>query len=265
MKVVILCGGKGTRLREKTELIPKPMVAIGGRPILWHIMKIYAAYGFNDFVLALGYKGEVIKHYFLNYQTMNSDFTLVLGKHRDIQYWGEEDVLNWKISFVNTGQDAMTGARVARVAKYVEGDSFLLTYGDGLADINIRDVVDFHKAHGRVGTVTGVHAPSRFGKLMIDGESGRVEKFTEKPLESGMSDYINGGFCVFSREFFDYVNSDDACILEREPLENLARDGELAAYQHNGYWQCMDTYRDWLMLEELWQLGQAPWKTIIEG
>ena len=260
MKVVILCGGKGTRLREKTEMIPKPMVSIGGRPILWHIMKIYSSFGFNDFVLALGYKSDVIKRYFLNYRAMGSDFVLDLGNNADIQYHGEDIVENWRVTFADTGEDAMTGSRVARIAKYVQGDTFLLTYGDGVANIDLNQLVRFHKEHGRVGTVSGVHMPSRFGKLVINTESDFVEKFTEKPVESGTADYINGGFFVFNREFFSYVDSDSSCVLEREPLEQLAKDGELAIYRHNGYWQCMDTYRDWLNLERLWLSNEAPWK-----
>ena len=262
MKVVILCGGKGTRLREKSETIPKPMVSIGGRPILWHIMKIYSRFGFNDFVLALGYKSEVIKQYFLNYRVMCNDFILDMGRNQDIRYQGEDVVENWKITFADTGEDAMTGSRVARINKYVEGDSFLLTYGDGLADIDLSRLIRFHQEHGRIGTVSGVHMPSRFGKLVIDPENSLVKKFTEKPLESGTSDYINGGFFVFNREFFRYVHSDNSCVLEREPLEQLAKDGELAVYRHGGYWQCMDTYRDWLTLERLWQSGDAPWKAV---
>ena len=264
MKVVILCGGKGTRLREETESKPKPMVKIGGHPILWHIMKIYSAFGFNEFVLALGYKGESIKQYFLNYRTMNNDFTLALGKEHAIEYHNQQNAKNWKITFADTGEEAMTGARVARIAKYIQENMFLLTYGDGIADIDLNRLVDFHKAHGRIGTVSGVHSPSRFGKLKISNEKGYVGDFTEKPLESGISDYINGGYFVFNRQFFKYVNSDESCILEREPLEKLAEDGELVAYRHDGYWQCMDTYRDWLLLEDLWQSGDAPWKTIIQ-
>jgi len=260
VKVVILCGGKGTRLREKTEMIPKPMVSIGGRPILWHIMKSYAHFGFNDFVLALGYKSEIIKQYFLNYRAMSSDFILDLGKNADIQYQEETPVENWKITFADTGEESMTGSRVARVHKYIQDDSFLLTYGDGVADIDLNQLVSFHKTHGKIGTVCGVHMPSRFGKLVINTENCLVEKFTEKPLESGTADYINGGFFMFNREFFRYVDCDKSCVLEREPLEQLAKDGELAIYQHNGYWQCMDTYRDWLTLERLWQAGEAPWR-----
>lgn len=264
MKVVILCGGKGTRLREETERKPKPMVEIGGHPILWHIMKLYSAFGFKEFVLALGYRREIIKQYFINYRTMNDDFTLALGREHSIKYHNQRDVENWKITFANTGEDSMTGARVARIAKYVQDDMFLLTYGDGLADINLNRLVDFHKAHGRIGTVSGVHTPSRFGKLDISNEKGHVGNFTEKPLGSSISDYINGGYFVFNRDFFKYVSSDESCILEHEPLEKLSKDGELVAYRHEGYWQCMDTYRDWLMLQQLWQSGDAPWRAIID-
>ena len=265
MKVVILCGGKGTRLREKTDMIPKPMVSIGGRAILWHIMKIYSSFGFNDFVLALGYKSEVIKQYFLNYRAMGSDFDLDLGKNSGIQYHGDDIVENWKITFADTGEDAMTGSRVARIGQYIQGDSFLLTYGDGVADIDLNRLVRFHQEHGRIGTVSGVHMPSRFGKLLINTETDLVEKFTEKPLESGTADYINGGFFMFNREFLNYVDQDESCVLEREPLEQLAKDGELAIYRHDGYWQCMDTYRDWLNLERLWQSGDAPWKSVVQS
>ena len=265
MKVVILCGGQGTRLREKTDMMPKPMVSIGGRPILWHIMKIYSSFGFNDFVLALGYKSEVIKQYFLNYREMGNDFVLDLGGNLDIQYHGKDIAENWKITFVDTGEDSMTGSRLARIGKYIQDESFLLTYGDGVADIDLNQLVRIHKKHGRIGTVSGVHMPSRFGKLVINTENSLVERFTEKPFESGTADYINGGFFVFNREFFKYVDTDKSCILEREPLEQLAKDGELAIYRHNGYWQCMDTYRDWLTLERLWQSGDAPWKSIIQS
>ena len=265
MKVVILCGGKGTRLREKSEMIPKPMVSIGGRPILWHIMKIYSSFDFNDFVLTLGYKSEVIKQYFLNYRTMGSDFVLDLGKNSDVRYLGEEVVENWNITFADTGEDAMTGSRVAQIGKYIQGERFLLTYGDGVANIDLNQLVRFHEEHGRIGTVSGVHMPSRFGKLVVNTENNLVEKFTEKPLESGTADYINGGFFMFNREFLNYVDHDESCVLEREPLEQLAKDGELAIYRHNGYWQCMDTYRDWLTLEKLWQSGDAPWKPIVHS
>jgi len=265
MKVVILCGGQGTRLREKTEMIPKPMVTIGGRPILWHIMKIYSSFGFNEFVLALGYKSEVIKKYFLNYRAIGSDFFLDLGEDSGIQYHGEDITENWKITFADTGEDAMTGSRVAGIGKYIQDDIFLLTYGDGVANIDLDQLVRFHKEHGRIGTVSGVHMPSRFGKLVVNTENSLVEKFTEKPLESGTADYINGGFFVFNREFLNYVDRDSSCVLEREPLEQLAKDGELAIYRHNGYWQCMDTYRDWLNLERLWLSNEAPWKPMIQS
>ena len=260
MKVVILCGGKGTRLREETENKPKPMVEIGGKPILWHIMKTYAHFGFKEFILALGYKGQMIKEYFLNYRTNSSDFTLALNNGCEISYHSKYDIEDWKITFADTGEDTMTGARVARVAKYIDDDAFMLTYGDGLADINIKKLVAFHKGHGRIATVTGVHIPSRFGKLIMNEGDDCVREFTEKPTESGISDYINGGYFVLNRDFFNYVDADDSCILEREPLENSARDGQLAAYRHDGYWQCMDTYRDYLSLQDLWKKGNPPWK-----
>lgn len=255
-KVVILCGGMGTRLREETEFRPKPMVDVGGRPILWHIMKIYAHYGFRDFVLCLGYKGDIIKRYFLDYETISNDFTVRLGRGNEVQYHSDHAEDGWAVTLAETGHAAMTGARVKRIAKYIDREEFLLTYGDGVADVDVRRLLSFHCDHGKIGTVTGVRPPSRFGELLTDRE--RVVEFSEKPLVS--QGYINGGFFVFHRRFFDYLSDDDDCVLEREPLEHLAKDGELIMYPHAGYWQCMDTYRDLQVLNEAWQLNRAPWK-----
>lgn len=257
VKVVILCGGLGTRLREETEFRPKPMVEIGERPILWHIMKIYACYGYTDFILCLGYKGEMIKEYFLNYEAMNNDFTIQLGQPNQMHFHSGHREDNWRVTLADTGKTAMTGARVKRIEKYISnGETFILTYGDGVADINIKNLIEFHNQHKKIGTVTGVHAPSRFGKLLINGKS--VIEFSEKSIAP--DGYVSGGFFVFNYRFFDYLSADDNCVLEREPLEQLARDGELVMYPHRGSWQCMDTYRDHQLLESLWQKNGAFWK-----
>lgn len=258
MKVVILCGGFGTRLREETEYRPKPMVPIGGRPILWHIMDRYAAYGFQEFVLCLGYKGEMIKDYFLHYRTETSDFTLKLGAEGPdaIRYHSPCHERDWTITFADTGERTMTGARVKRIERYVDGDTFMLTYGDGLADLDVAKLLRFHKRHGRIGTVTSVlPGIGRFAELALEGE--QVRQFMEKPEKH--DGYISGGFFVFQRDFFQYLRDDEACVLEQEPLQRLAGDGQLMAYGHHGYWECMDTYRDYQHLNELWNRGQAPW------
>jgi glucose-1-phosphate cytidylyltransferase len=255
MKVVILCGGLGTRLRDETEFRPKPMVEVAGRPLLWHVMKIYARFGHDDFVLALGYKGEVIKQYFLDYDAWTRDVTVRLGPERRIEFHGRQSE-RWSVTLAETGATAMTGARVKRVQPYVPDDTFMLTYGDGVADIDLERLLAFHRGHGRLATVTGVRPPSRFGELVVDGT--RVVEFSEKP-SIGDGGYINGGFFVFNRGVFDYLSADDGCVLEREPLERLAKDRELEMYQHDGYWQCMDTPRDLQHLHEAWQRG-APWK-----
>lgn len=256
MKVVILAGGLGTRLREETEYRPKPMVEIGGRPILWHIMKIYEHYGFKEFIICLGYKGEVIKDYFLNYETMNSDFTIRLGDRNSVQFHNNHAEGDWSVTLADTGEKAQTGARVKRIEKYIGRDSFMLTYGDGVINININDLIRYHTSHAKIGTVTGVHPSSRFGELMY--ENNRVIKFSEKPqVKEGL---INGGYFVFNREFFDYLDNDDSCILEREPLEALAADGELMMYPHDGYWQCVDTHRELELVNNMWQSPSPPWK-----
>ena len=254
-KVVILCGGLGTRLREETEYRPKPLVPIGNRPILWHIMKAYAGFGFTDFILALGYKGEMIKDYFLNYDLRNSDFTLELGSRRIGRLSTAHDESDWRITFVDTGQETMTGGRLRRLAPYLRDDErFMLTYGDGVCDINLRALVEFHRQSGRVAVVTGVRPQARFGELVVDGD--RVVRFAEKP--SGNDSWINGGFFVMTPQILDYLPGDQT-VLEREPLERLARDDQLAVFKHQGYWQCMDTHRDMLLLNEQWNSGKAPW------
>ncbi len=255
MKVVILCGGMGTRLREETEVRPKPMVEIGGRPILWHIMKTYAHYGYRDFILCLGYKGEVIKQYFYNYEVLTNDFTVDL-RSGEVAVHKSDDQHGWRVTLADTGLTAKTGARVKRVQRYLDGDLFMVTYGDGVTDLDLRRLVAFHQAHGKIGTVTGVSPPSRYGELQISGE--RVMAFREKPQEA--SSLINGGYLVFRREFLDYLDEGDECVLEREPLERLVKAGELMVYSHAGFWQCMDTYRDMEYLKELWSRGDAPWK-----
>jgi len=256
MKVVILCGGKGTRLREETEYRPKPMVEIGGRPVLWHIMKIYAHYGFKDFVICLGYKGNMIKEYFLNYEAMNNDFTIPLGNYNKIQLHSNHQERDWLVTLADTGEEAQTGARVKRIEKYIDGDLFMLTYGDGVANINIEELVEYHKSHGKIGTMTGVHPSSRFGELVI--RDNKIEVFNEKPQVTG--GLINGGFFVFNKKFFKYLKEDDNCYLEKEPLENLAADGELIVYPHEGFWQCVDTYRELKLLNNVWKSRNPPWK-----
>ena len=253
MKVIILAGGFGSRLSEYTEMIPKPMVMIGGRPILWHIMKTYAAFGHKDFYLALGYKAEFVKEYFLNYRSLNADFTIDLGSG-SIKSHKADDV-DWRVTLVDTGLNSMTGGRVRRMRELVGNERFLLTYGDGVADIDLDALLAFHQKHGRMVTVSAVRPSARFGELEID--AGRVSSFREKP-QAGQG-WINGGYFVIEPAFFDLIEG-DSTVLEREPLERAARMGELMAYTHAGYWQCMDTKRDRDSLEELWQSGNAPWK-----
>lgn len=255
MQTMILCGGMGTRLREETEYRPKPMVEIGGRPILWHIMKLYASQGFTDFIVCLGYKGDRIKEYFLNYEAMNTDFTIELGQPR-LDYHAEHGEGGWRVTLVDTGIETMTGARVKRAARYLTGDRFMLTYGDGVSDVDVRSLVSFHDRSGAVGAVTGVRPSSRFGELLASGD--RVRQFSEKPqTHAGL---INGGFFVFTRDILRYLDDDPGCVLEREPLERLAQDNQLAVFEHHGFWQCMDTYRDFQLLNQLWDSGKAPWK-----
>jgi glucose-1-phosphate cytidylyltransferase len=253
--VVILCGGAGTRLREETETIPKPMVTVGGKPILWHLMNYYSSFGFGTFILCLGYKAEVIKNYVLNLQYLSNSFTIRFGRAPLISNGGGDVVGSWDIACVDTGENAMTGARVKRIQSYVGERPFMLTYGDGLSDVDLDELLAFHKGSGGIVTVTGVHPPSRFGLLTLDGS--RVRRFAEKPHTQ--TDYINGGFFVCEPGVFDYLEDDDSCILERSPLERMAADQQMNAYLHDDYWQCMDTMRDRELLEEAWAHG-APWK-----
>lgn len=256
IKVVILCGGMGTRLREETEYKPKPMVEIGSKPILWHIMKLYSSFGFNDFVLCLGYKGEYIKNYFYNYEVLNNDFTLELGNFENIKFHRKHKEVGWKITLADTGEKALKGCRLKRIQKYIDNDIFMLTYGDGLANINIRSLLDFHIHHGKIGTVTGVRPPSRFGEIMA--QHNQVVSFAEKPQVS--EGLINGGFFVFNKDIFDYLSDDEMCDLEIGPLEQLAENGELMVYDSKGEWLCMDTFRDMQYLNKLWHENNAFWK-----
>ena len=257
MQVAILCGGRGTRIRGSGENVPKPMIKIGAYPILWHIMKTYSHWGHKDFILCLGYRGWDIKEYFLNYQAMQSDFTVSGGGKVDYLQEATGDEREWRITCADTGLEALTGARVKRIEKYIEGDTFMLTYGDGVADIDIEKLVKFHKDHGRIATLTAVRPPSRFGDLEID-EEGVIRSFQEKPQVGGA--VINGGYFVLDRKVFDYLDDREDLIFEREPLQNLARDGQLMAFPLDDFWLPMDTYREWQVLDDLWSSGEAPWK-----
>lgn len=255
MKVVILCGGLGTRLREETEYRPKPMVPIGDRPILWHIMKIYAHYGFKEFILCLGYKGEVIKDYFRNYHWNTSDVTLKLGPNPQIQYHNRHDEEDWVVTMIDTGLHTQTGGRLKRVLKYIPDDTFFLTYGDGLTNSNILESLKFHQKHKPIVTITAVQPTGRFGDLAMDGIT--VTAFREKPEKQG--NFISGGFFVMDKRIDEYLTGDD-CVLEREPLAKLASEGKVKAFIHTGFWQCMDTYREQQLLTNMWNSGNAPWK-----
>jgi len=253
MKIVILAGGRGSRLSEETSLRPKPMVEIGAKPILWHVMKIYASYGYQDFLIACGYKGEMIKEYFQNYFIRSSDFFVDLKT-------GTSEVVNtdgvdWRVGVIDTGLETMTGGRILRLKPWLRDSAFMVTYGDGVGDIDISSLVQFHIRHGKLATITAVHPPSRFGSLILSGDM--VSEFSEKP-QTGEG-WINGGYFIFEPEVLNYL-SDDTTILEREPLEKLAADRQLMAYRHWGFWQPMDTLREKELLEALWATGQAPWK-----
>lgn len=259
MKAVILCGGLGTRIRDANELLPKPMLPIGGMPMVWHIMKMYARHGVRDFVLCLGYRGWAIKEFFLNYKAMTSDLTVTLGRHGAVEVLGSHADEDWNVTLAETGEATMTGGRVVSVRRYVEGDEpFLLTYGDGVSDVDIGATLELHRRHGKVATVTAVRPPGRFGEMVIADD--RVSEFNEKPQATEGS--INGGFFVMDgRRVWDYLGTDLAMPLEHAPLRALARAGQLVAYKHSGFWQPMDTLREYQLLNELWAAGKAPWKS----
>jgi len=253
MKVVLLAGGLGTRMREETEYKPKPMVDVGGKPVLWHLMKNFATYGLREFVVCTGYRSDVIKDYFLNYEARMNDFTAHLGSNGRIEYHGGHDEHDWKVTVADTGATTMTGGRVKKVASYIDG-RFMVTYGDGLSDVNITKLLAFHESHGKLATVTTVRPLSRFGVMDLDA-TGQVQQFREKPQTD---DYVNAGFFVFEPQVLDYL--DEECVLEQAPLEKLAAEGQLMAYQHDGFWQPMDTFREFTLLNEMWDSGHAPWK-----
>jgi glucose-1-phosphate cytidylyltransferase len=253
MKTIILAGGRGTRLAEETSVRPKPMVEIGGRPMLWHIMRIFAAHGHREFLVACGYKGEVIKEYFHHFSLHTNDFEVDLGSGR-LDVVGEPEY-DWRVGVIDTGQDTMTGGRIKRLDAMLGGERFFVTYGDGVADIDISALLTFHESHGKLATVTAVHPPARFGSLELDGDL--VTTFSEKPQTR--TDWINGGFFVFEPGVLEYLSGDD-CVLESGPLDRLARDGQLVAFRHSGFWQPMDTLRERQTLEVLWREGRAPWR-----
>jgi len=254
MKVGILAGGHGTRLAEETEIKPKPMVEIGGRPILWHIMMHYSCFGYNDFVIALGYKGEVIKRYMVDYCSLNSNLTVNLKAGR-VDLHDTEGIQDWTINLIDTGLNTMTGGRIKRLQPYMGDETFMLTWGDGVSTVDLARLLAFHRAHGRLITMTAVRPPARYGHMEFDGD--RIREFTEKPQTA--EGWINGAFFVAEPQVFDYIDGDDTQF-EKEPLERLAAEGELMAYKHDGFWQCMDTRRDKFVLEKLWDSGEAPWK-----
>jgi glucose-1-phosphate cytidylyltransferase len=255
MKVVILCGGLGTRIRDVNDSIPKPMIPIGPYPILWHIMKYYASFGHNDFVLCLGYKKHIIKDFFLNYEAHTKDFTIRLGRRDEIEFHTDHDESNWKVTLADTGLDAMTGARVAQIKKYVDNEDFMFTYGDGVGDIDLNKLLAFHRSHGKTLTVTGVRPPGRFGELV--SENNLVKEFNEKPQATGGR--ISGGYFVANHRLFDYLNDDENPVFEEGPMRQLVSDSELMVYEHDDFWQPMDTSREYQLLNDLYDKGTAPW------
>lgn len=258
MKAVLLAGGLGTRMREETEFRPKPMVEVGGKPVLWHIMKTFSCYGIYEFVVCTGYKGDIIKEYFLEYEARNNDFTITLGRSHEIVFHDRHLESDWRVTVSDTGPSTQTGARVGRIRRYVEADErFIVTYGDGLADVDVRKLLAFHAAHGKAATITTVRPLSRFGLVDVS-DAGRVTRFREKPQ---VDDWVSAGFFVFEREVLDLLTDrGDDLILEQEPLRELAARDQLVAYQHRGFWQPMDTFRESTMLNDLWASGRAPWK-----
>lgn len=258
MKVVILCGGQGTRIRDVAEDLPKPMIPIGEKPILWHIMKNYAEHGFNDFVLCLGYRGQIIKNFFLNYDMLTHDFELTLGQPESLKIHNANVREDWRVTLAETGLNAMTGDRVREIRKYIGDDeTFMMTYGDGLSDVDIPQLLDFHNQHGKVATLTGVRPPGRFGELE-SGDDGMVVEFNEKPQATGGR--ISGGFFVLNRSIFDYLPAQPGLVFEEQPLRGLVADQQLMVYRHDAFWQCMDTYRDYKLLTSLWENDKAPWR-----
>jgi glucose-1-phosphate cytidylyltransferase len=255
MKVAILAGGVGSRLSEETQIKPKPMVEIGSRPILWHIMKHYSTHGFNDFVIALGYKGEHIKKYFVDYCSLESNLTVKVSSGTVTRHENNSHP-DWSVELIDTGVATLTGGRIKRLAPYIGNSTFLLTWGDGVSNVNLRKLVDFHRSHGKLATVTAVRPPARFGHMTFDGD--RVLEFSEKPQAA--EGWINGAFFVLEPQVFDYIDGDQIQF-EREPMERLSREGQLMAYRHTDFWQCMDTLRDKVLLDSLWQKGDAPWRT----
>lgn len=256
MKVVILAGGYGTRIRDVADDIPKPMIPIGPYPILWHIMKSYSHFGHSDFIICLGYKGQVIKDFFLNYEAYTRDFTITFGKAGGIQYHSKHDEADWKVTLVDTGVDSMTGARIARIRKFVGDEDFLLTYGDGVSDIDINATIEFHRSHGKTLSVTGVRPPGRFGE-MVNEASGPVIEFNEKPQAT--AGRISGGFFVAKPTLFEYLPAGDSLVFEQEPMRSLVAKKELMMYEHDGFWQPMDTSREYVLLNSLYRSGKAPW------
>ena len=258
MKVAILAGGKGSRLPEETDVKPKPMVEIGGRPILWHIMKHYSHYGHNEFAIALGYKGEVLKKYMVDYASMQSDLTVHVGTGEFVTHEGSHltSPPNWKVDLIDTGQETLTGGRIKRLKPYINGSTFMLTWGDCISNIDLGELLKFHRSHGKLATLTAARPPARFGHLEFDGD--QVVEFSEKPQTA--EGWINGAFFVLEPQVFEYING-DRTQWEREPLERLAKEGQLMAYKHEGYWQCMDTLREKHILEAIWQSGNPPWRT----
>lgn len=255
MKIVILCGGYGTRIRDVADNIPKPMIPIGRFPILWHIMKYYASYGHHDFVLCLGYKSHVIKDFFLNYEAHTKDFTIELGRKDTLIFHNDHDESDWRVTLADTGLKAMTGARIKRIKKYVGDDDFMLTYGDGVGDIDLNQLLVFHQGHGRTLTVTGVRPPGRFGELVH--ANGLITEFNEKPQATGGR--ISGGFFVATPKIFDYLNDDESLVFEQQPMRSLVTDRQLMVYEHDGFWQPMDTSREYQLLNSLYDEGKAPW------
>lgn len=253
MKAVILCGGKGTRMREETEYRPKPLVPIGGKPILWHIMKIYSQYGINEFILCTGYKGDMIKQYFMEMYWRNNDFTVSMSGDRELIYHTEENE-DWKITIVDTGAETLTAGRLKQVAKYIDEDNFLMTYGDGVSDVNVEELIKHHESKGTVATLTGVHPMSPFG--LIEIQNGIAKSFKEKPR---LNDVINGGFMVLNRKVFDFIPEED-CMFEEEPLKAIAKENELAVYEHEGFWKAIDTFKDVEEVNKMWDKGDRPWK-----